>query len=221
MTFVKILDTAFQYPRIQYISIWGVSWGLPAKQSIIIRLLPLWMYIFFNCKYWIHLIFLYIFYNGKANEYTDRSNNIIKLYFGLLNLRPCGPKIVLIIVSRSGYLSHVSMATIYQHICSLVHTIMPGRASVFQLTAWSRLFLFYHCMCVLVSQRSNCTLSNGGVKLCLPVRSCKIWNLVAQHAYFHDLVAAVSISLSFHGKDSLVFNTDGNCGDMGRISLFV
>ena len=45
MTLVKTLDIAFQYPRIQYISIFLVSWGLQAKHSIRIGLFPLWVYI--------------------------------------------------------------------------------------------------------------------------------------------------------------------------------
>ena len=49
--------------------------------------------------------------HGKQISTLPLLTKFMHLYFGLLNLKPCGPKMALIIVLWSGYLSHVSLAT--------------------------------------------------------------------------------------------------------------
>ena len=96
MTLVKIWDTVFQYPQIQYISIVLVSWVLQGKQSIRIGLFPLQMYIP-NLEHIGILIFLHIFYRSMAKKISTLPwvTKFLKLYFGQLNLWPCGHNIAL------------------------------------------------------------------------------------------------------------------------------
>ena len=95
MTLVKIRNTVFQYPRIQYICIVVVSWIPQAKQSIRIGLFRLWVYIKKLQALESFNFLTYLFYKGVANEIDTLpwERKFMKLYFGLLNLRPCAVKL--------------------------------------------------------------------------------------------------------------------------------